>query len=350
MSTNKFSVRMNYFDSLKFILAILIVLWHSAYILENFKYYNIFKYLFVPGRYIVWFFYIISGYLIGRTFYSGKYTFSSIKTYYYNRVLRILPLFYISYILIWVILYAFDTTSLFDNIKDLLFLRYDFTKSYIYNGTAWFLGPLIQMYILAPFIFIYLMKLDDRKFKRNFLILILFILFLKYLNYVIVGNFDDRTMLGNIGLFIIGGYINKFPHNLKYKVYNLYNPYVIWLYVILISVFYYTRFFWYFPSQILVLIVSVFLIIKYESADNSLKIQTTNSYYLNNLSYLSYGIYLWHVPIITILNETNLQIIKEPLIFMLLLFSITLGISHISYKLIEAPFYKFKVNCISQKR
>jgi len=64
---------------------------------------------------------------------------------------------------------------------------------------------------LAPFIFIYLMKLDDRKFKRNFLILILVILFLKYLNYVIVGNFDDRTMLGNIGLFIIGGYINKFP-------------------------------------------------------------------------------------------------------------------------------------------
>lgn len=349
MSTNKPSFN-NYFDSLKFILAILIVFWHSAFIFEHFKYYYIFKYLFVPGRYIVWFFYIISGYLIGRTFFIGKYNFNSIKIFYYNRALRTLPLFYISYILIWMIIYAFDSTNFIDNIKDLLFLRYDFTNSYTYNGTAWFLGPLIQMYILAPFIFIYLMKLDDRKFKWNFLTLIALIILMKYTNYFLIGNFDDRTMLGNIGLFIISGYINKMPHNFKFKIDNMYNIYALLFSLFLISLFYYTKFFWVFPSQILALILSLFFIIKYESANNNLKIQTTKSYNLNNLTRLSYGIYLWHGPIITVLNETNLQIIKEPLIFMLVLFILTLGISHISYKLIEAPFYKCRVNFVSQKR
>ena len=110
----------------------------------------------VPGRIIVWMFYVLSGYSISQGFYGSRYslTWKSIGQFYWRRLLRILPLFYAAYFAIW-FLRESPLLSL-ATLQDILFLHYWFNLSGL--GHAWFLGPLVQIYIIFPVLFFIIKK------------------------------------------------------------------------------------------------------------------------------------------------------------------------------------------------
>ena len=62
----------------------------------------------VPGGISVWVFFVLSGYLMGKAFYSQRYkpNFSGVKNFWWNRIIRILPLYYFSVIVLSIFVYT----------------------------------------------------------------------------------------------------------------------------------------------------------------------------------------------------------------------------------------------------
>lgn len=77
--------------------AIGVIIGHTLY--ENFHVLN--------GAFWVWIFFSVSGFLQGNSFFDGKYPLNKhgIKTYWKNRILRIVPLFWLILVLGWGINY-----------------------------------------------------------------------------------------------------------------------------------------------------------------------------------------------------------------------------------------------------
>ena len=88
--------RLNIFDFLRGFAALGIVIAHSFKIYyRNHPGVSIHNILNLPAATCVWIFFIISGYLIGKVFFSGKYKTDNIKdffNFYLQRCVRILPI------------------------------------------------------------------------------------------------------------------------------------------------------------------------------------------------------------------------------------------------------------------
>lgn len=88
--------RLNIFDFLRGFASLGIVIAHSFKIYyRNHTGVSIHNILNLPASTCVWIFFIISGYLIGKVFFSGKYKTDNIKdffNFYLQRCVRILPI------------------------------------------------------------------------------------------------------------------------------------------------------------------------------------------------------------------------------------------------------------------
>jgi peptidoglycan/LPS O-acetylase OafA/YrhL len=332
--------KINNFDLIRLFAASQVALTHIA---THLGYTNFFFQVIAifPGVPI---FFFISGFLIYGSYEKSQ---KNRKVYFFiNRGLRIYPALcfclIFSTIIIWVSGY-FETREL--NIIDLLkyfvaqvsffqFYNIDFFKDWgvgAVNGALWTISVELQFYIITPIIYYFL---NHFKKMNIFTLLFIFLIF-NTLN----SNFNDKDnivlKLINVSfipwlyMFLLGAIFYKFK-NLQIFTKNL--SFGLLLTIFLISYFVTKDFGWgnkINPASFFILGLIIF---KLAFANPSL----SNSILNNND--ISYGIYIFHMPIVNYLIYKN---IGNPENFLLaIIFTLTLSV--ISWFFIEKFFLKFK--------
>ncbi len=211
--------------TIRLLLALAVVFSHS------------YGYLLVGGRLAVQMFYIISGYLISYILIEAK-TYSSIKKFYFNRILRLFPAYYfISFLTFILFAYlsldsdvpffdTFDKINIFGKIylifsnffivgQDLAFFMgikdggiqflSDYTDSEIIiyqghiSGVSWTLSLEIMFYFIAPFI------LKNKKIIVYILVSSILLRALLIFDGIgMTGGFNYRFFPLELGLFLLG--------------------------------------------------------------------------------------------------------------------------------------------------
>ena len=181
----------------RYILAVLVLISHAITLEFNFGVFAVVNFL------------IISGYLNANLL-EKYYNKSSIKLYYYDRILRIVPQFYFYFILIIIINYRLNIFdfSLIDVITNFsilplgYYLIFDNFIGYNFNliiPPTWTLGLELTFYLVFPYM-IYRKKFD-LFFFSSFLIFVLAFSFQFYnraINYTLLP--------GTLFIFLIGAY------------------------------------------------------------------------------------------------------------------------------------------------
>ena len=114
----------------------------------------------------VWVFFVLSGYLMGKGFFSGRYPFSrdGLLTFYRNRLLRILPLYWFAVLAISLLMKPeiFAPKNIWMLAAILLF---DYSGAFAINpiGALWSVSTEVQFYILVPFLFVLYASLIERR-------------------------------------------------------------------------------------------------------------------------------------------------------------------------------------------
>lgn len=121
--------------------------WNPGLILP--KWLALYPWLFIPNGYLgVWIFFILSGYLIGKGFFSHRYVFSpkGILLFYKRRFLTLAPLYY-SIVLLLFLPLTHINWPLF---MDFLMFRASSHINEFYLGYLWTISSVMQFYLVAP--------------------------------------------------------------------------------------------------------------------------------------------------------------------------------------------------------
>lgn len=158
------------------------------------------KFFVLDGAFWVWIFFVISGFLQAEAFFRNKYTldFQGIRKYYFNRCLRIIPLFWLILLIAWTsILMSGQRLDVILMVREFFFL----TKDYSLGGGVgplWTIACEMHFYLCMPLI-MYLFR------KDNIWILLPIVLFSIYLSPVLLDNPNQpRMLVGNLPLFFLG--------------------------------------------------------------------------------------------------------------------------------------------------
>ena len=137
---------------------------------------------FMPAWGGVWIFILISGYLMGQGFDSGRYQIcvdncvkgKKILDFYYKRFLRIAPLYY----LFCIFFELFSGRVIAENPWNLLRIL-----TFTYNGAdgtpgishLWYVSLIMQLYLMAPFIYLLIRKITSFKVNVGVYVIMLII-------------------------------------------------------------------------------------------------------------------------------------------------------------------------------
>ncbi|HEY9901721.1 MAG TPA: acyltransferase [Candidatus Sericytochromatia bacterium] len=355
------------------------------------------------GEVAVWIFFVLSGYLMGKAFYSERYTIntSGLLNFFRNRSLRIFPLYYFSTL----ILALFVTPEIL-KIENWGYLIRTLTFTYNYsmpgavNGVVWSLAIEVQFYICVPFIYTFLKScLFNRRQVILAFIYVTFVAFLLRLAVWIIFYtqlHDDELYLVkywysplvmNFDIFLYGFLVNAW---LKYKNKNShklviaapekafrfprFSPKNIAVSLVLL-LYLFTAYHYYFQElrglprpitgvrtsttffilQPLTALVTSFFIFAFESSNyqdfhKNEKLSFTAILknpirLLEIFGNLSYGVYIWHMPImvkiIPIFTSTiPIEAFYQKLTATLLLSTL---LSVVTYYLVELPATRWKI-------
>jgi len=346
------------------------------------------EFLVNPFGYIpVVMFFSLSGYLVTKTFFIQRYnvyTLAGLREYYRNRTLRIIPLYYLT-IIVCALLYwqrsiqsPFDILSLFAIVG-----AYKQPGGIIFNHVYWTLPIEILFFLLAPLIFMLLGRLV-LIIKWYGLLLLVGLVYVGYSVYLFQ-SFDmvegailmDRStwnqlahqdFIYNLEAFIIGALANFVTPATSRKIAESTNlRRLLWFAVIGIVVFVVLRGCYVgdvlFARQLVdpftlygllpMVSMAVFILAllqetqcHHESESRS-KFRIYAVYYLEWIGLLSYGIYLWHVPVRDmVVNFSGLNDTYASLLAMLL----TLLLSVLTYHFFERHFMKYRSKEFISKR
>lgn len=333
----------NNFDFLRLIMALSVFFYHS-FALTAVADFKVLTYFF-SGTVAVNCFYILSGFLI---FMSYEKT-STLKTYAKKRSARIVPAYVLVVVfssLAGLILTTLPVNEYFSfqwlkyltaNLLTLNFIEptlpgvFTDNKLSAVNGALWTIKIEIMFYIAVPFI-VYL----NRKKSPIIVLTILYVLSIIYYKVLFLLHQKTGILLyrqfylllpGSLCFFVSGGllyyYFDVFKANAtKYLI----GAIIGWL------VFKYFNFYYLMPISLAVIVVYVALIFKY----------------LGNFARfgdLSYGIYIWHFPIIQTLIYFYLY--ENPLLGFSLSLILVFLFSFASWHLIEKRFLRKDSHYIS---
>ena len=362
-------------DSLRFFAAFLVVLHHAEQIRMKYGLFNLKEYsLFNNGGIAVTFFFVLSGFLISYLLFKedGETSTISVNKFYYRRILRIWPLYFLLVIIGTVVLpYVLD------------FIGYSYIMPYNFNDVIYyyilfspfmvnifyghhFIEPLWSIGVEELF---YIVWAPLFKFLRKYILPIIFvIIFVRtlFLYLSFLGFFDpvierlinmlrfEAMAIGALGSYLVYNYRHLLSHFLFFKWSQL-----ILITFILLRIFFFKyliennivfNYLFTTPviSQLLIMMAFSWLIINISLNPKSI-IRLDNRIF-SFLGNISYGIYMYHMLIIfglvvflkdylLILNNLNSSII-----FYLLLTSIVVLVSYLSKRFFEDYFLSFKRN------
>ena len=336
-----------------------------------------------PGGVAVKIFFCLSGYLMGKAFYGERYqaNFTGIINFWRNRLLRICPLYY--FVVLISILFFYPETLKFANwIYTIRILTFTYNQALPinFNGALWSLSTEMQFYLIVPFIYIFfkhkLVNLPKVIWAFGLIILAGFLLrsaILLVINYQ--NNLDANQnidyftkyiyspLLTNLDLFLSGFLVNAL---LKYqkispkyrKLFSVKNALILFLLFYLFCSYYkyyYQDSLVFIAFPLTALTISIFIFIwelnqrqrfsiknpiNFRSAGGNKLLKTTEI-----LGNLSYGIYLWHLPILSKISPFVSS--DQPLPAFLLRFAVTFTLSSllatVTYYLVEIPLAGLKI-------
>ena len=326
-------------------MALSIAIWHYCGYLE------ILKIIYIPGRYAVWGFFCISGYLIYLSLEKKITSFDWLTKYFKNRIIRIYPN-YILFSIVGLLFIIFDKNpqtnySFTKIISDFFFLKE--THEYKLNSVFWTIGVEMQFYVIAPVFFFFLNKFIF--FIRLLLISLLLILSNFYIDYTALktSSYDFRTLSGNLSFFFIGMFCailkEKFINskliykNLKVIIFFLSLFFVVNIYIMSVS---YKReifnFFYFWTTWGLIFaqigfVAMIFLSICLEKIEYTSF--TTNALYL--LGNSAYALYASHIFFIMLIGSNITFFNFSIYILCSIVFSLLI------YKFFEKPILKYKL-------
>lgn len=325
----------NNFDLIRLLLAIVVVIAHTASVSQIEIFLNL-EEIFNPKAAVDSFF-IISGFLIFMSFNNS----SSLLSYTKKRIRRILPGYFAVIFICACALFFVSTTSyaeyfnvefikyIFFNLLTLNFLQstlpgvFETHSIQAVNTSLWTIKIEVMFYIAVPFV-AYLLS------KTNKIVSIVSIYLLSVLYSTIVMQFSDRLspdllvqleqqLPGQMAFFISGALLYYFYG----KFYN--NSILILPIAIFILTIhnYALEIYFLYPIALAVVVIYFCLIFKY----------------LGNVSQygdFSYGIYIWHFPILQVF--VHYRLFDQPWIGIPLVFFCVFLVSYISWHWIEKPF------------
>ena len=262
--------------------------------------------MLTTGKNFVLFFFVHSGYLMGKIFFMDRYTLdrAGIWKFYRGRFLRIAPLLYVNLVVCMLLLPSAQPT-LRQALGDFLFVN-NYTGRGI-NGVTWSLSWEMQYYLIAPFVFMYFCIPSTKTLQRLLaLTLVLAVLSaldirkyppIEYTAYFLLGfainlalrHWDVRKFRGSTLLAVGGGFF--VGNGLYYALFNaglepLANPVVG-----------------------LAAAMTIFLL-ECPRVDEGARlpqdsygtIRLLHLRFWTWVGILSYGIYLWHFPLLSWIN------------------------------------------------
>jgi peptidoglycan/LPS O-acetylase OafA/YrhL len=356
-------------NGLRFLAALAVIITHIELIKGSFgiKHYWNNSIIFNLGGLGVYFFFVLSGFLITYLLLAEKKQFGEIKIkeFYLRRILRIWPLYYLIVIIGFFILPNFNMfhisylqESFNQNFNINLFLYIIILPNLAFSifsavpniGQVWSIGVEEQFYLVWPWL------ISKSKNIIKTLLILISVLFAIKVGVLILGKFYSHTAwyvplklfvamskfecmaIGGIGAYLL------FSDNKILKL--IYNKISLYASLILLPGLIYIT-----PDKlqdgIHIVYAILFLTIILNVSSNKVKINFENKM-LNYLGKISYGIYMYHFMVIpAVIFVTKRYFDKAPeLITNCIVYSIvlvvTIGISALSYELFELRFIKLK--------
>lgn len=357
--------------------------------------------LFSHGAVAVWIFFCLSGYLMGKAFFTERYSsdVTGVFNFWRNRAIRILPLYYFAILILSIFVYPdvlkFENWGYLLRICTFTFNPYIASQSIAFNDVFWSLSTEVQFYIIIPFIYNLSKSLvfNQKYVIATAILIILIVFFSKTLSWLSFFHQINHQMeyafkywytpiFNNIDIFLCGFLVNaliKFQkpisHNIEYRFHHK----VFWnkkyLSIILMILLYlftahhlYHQELWgltnrpggwrtittIFIFQPLTAVITSFFIFSFES-DNYL-IYSKNEKLsfasvlknplrlLELFGNLSYGIYIWHMPILGKIYSLFTSNIPIEAFYHRLLATLILSVilATVTYYLVELPATKWK--------
>jgi len=207
------------FNILRGIAILFIFLPH--YIIAQ-KYFNISQIFIYPLDGLswagVWIFFILSGYLIGKNFYNGRYSTDShgILKFYGKRFLRIAPIYIIFLLASFLINPQWFLAIPVYSVLQMLTFTYNAIPSCYGTVVIWFISAIMQMYFFAPFLYKFIIGKTQIKPFVLLIIIIISGVSLRIAESLLNMDFWIFTYtnaFSNLDLFLAGMLLNKITCN-----------------------------------------------------------------------------------------------------------------------------------------
>lgn len=341
-----FNFKTNNFDLLRFLAALQVVISHSIGHISfswGAKISHVLSYF--PGVPI---FFVISGFLISASYERN----SNIKHYAWSRFLRIFPALWVCLlisILLAVIIGNISFTFIqffpwfLSQISFLQIYNPDFLREFgagVLNGSLWTIPIELQFYITLPLLYWITQK---KNIDLKFIILTIFfgILYQCYLSLESIVNFSAFFKFLNfllpihLYLFLIGILIQRNYKNIQFFIEG---RALQWFCIYCFSAVIFVTLGWSKTGNNLHIILATLLgitIIAFATTNPSLskKLLGNND--------ISYGLYIYHMPIINSFVQIGAV---NNLIYIIAIILLTSFLAFISWILIEQPVLKLKIN------
>lgn len=314
----------------------------------------------------VWIFFVLSGYLMGKGFFSGRYDVSKegVKRFYRSRIARVVPVYYSALIIVAILVVPqiFSIENLWQIIALGLFsLQMEAPTPVI--GALWSIQTEMAFYVMVPLLFYFLNK-TARIVPPLLLMAVLASLGFLY-RWIILRETQNlgwinrayAPLIANIDLFLIGMLINwlvpatskalkKVPA-LHIGLAILVLNYIIGSYVFVQAGYGidHVIYFWYAVNigPTFTTGVALICILLFESHAASNK---TESYVIGRFiawtqlaGTLSYALYVWHEPIFLRMRsvQNNELSTRESVTAAILATTLSVAIAYGVFRFIEAP-------------
>ena len=346
--------RENNFDLIRLIAAFQVLIWHGSVHFDlSERLYDILVVIYhFPGVPI---FFTISGFLISFSLERNNF---NLKQYFKNRSLRIFPALWVCTILTALLLITFDKVGSLKDFIAWFFAQITFFQFYASqslkswgtghpNGSLWSIAVELQFYFVLPLI-LYIINISKNKLFINLLLLIVFLLsiFIKYyihnnaflLHNELYVKLLNNTVLIYLHFFLTGIAIYK---NFEWLLPYLKDKAIIWLLIyagyVLIFKFWlkvydnnYEISFWGILANTILSLLTISFAFSFTDLSKNLLHEND----------ISYGIYIYHMPIINTLVSLGY---KGSIWNLLILAILTTILAFFSWKLIEQRILKLKI-------